>query len=607
MKKTATLLTSLLLILFVSTETFAQLTSQKIDSLMENALVKFKVAGASVAIVKDGKVIHQKGYGLTSITTKEKVNEYTNFQIASNTKAFTTAALSILEDEGKLKWTDKVKDHLPEFKMYNDYVTENFNIQDLLTHRSGLGLGAGDLMFFPDGSNFTMMDVLSSFQYFQPASAFRTKYDYDNLLYIVAGEVIARASGMSYEAFVQKRIIEPLQMKNTFVGSLRKDKSNLATPHSSESGSIKTIDAFDLGMGSAAGGIFSNVADMSKWMLVQLNGGKYGTDLKTSLFSSKNQNEMWRLHTVLETNRFPRYNSHFNGYGLGWFLTDMKGNLKVSHTGGMPGMVSEVTMYPDLNLGIVILTNTESGSGLFSAVSSTIADSYLGLDDFGWMDKIAGWTQFQKNMSDVVTKKVWEKVESAKQVKVKNEDFIGIYEDRWFGKIEVFEKEKNLWFKSYRSPKLNGPMAFYNANTFAIKWEYQAMNADALAMFSLDEKGKAQSIKMKGISPNIDFSFDFQDLDLQRKDDFKAYEGYYKFQFEPGKNEYIKIITKNNHLVLIETWNGAEITFEQMSELEFFNEIRNYPLKFTKNKEGAIIQVLVHNKDLWKKANDYKP
>src|SRR6185436_262059 len=210
MKKTATLLTSLLLILFVSTETVAQLTSQKIDSLVENALVKMKVAGAAVAIVKDGKVIHQKGYGLTSVTTKEKVNEYTNFQIASKTKAFTTAALSILVDEDKLKWTDKVKDHLPEFKMYNDYVTENFNIQDLLTHRSGLGLGAGDLMFFPDGSNFTIKDVLKSFQYQKATSPFRTKFDYDNLLYMVAGEVVARVSGMPWTDFVEKRIMKPL-------------------------------------------------------------------------------------------------------------------------------------------------------------------------------------------------------------------------------------------------------------------------------------------------------------------------------------------------------------------------------------------------------------
>lgn len=497
--------------------TFAQLSSKKIDSLVADALVKFKVAGVSLAVVKDGKLIHSKGYGVADINTKKPVNENTNFQIASNSKAFTTAALAILEDEGKIKWTDKVKDHIPEFKMYNDYVTENFNIQDLLTHRSGLGLGVGDLMFFPDGSNFTIKDVVTGFQHFKPVSAFRTKFDYDNLLYIVAGEVIARAGGMSYELFVQKRIIEPLQMNNSFVGSLLKDKSNLATPHSSESGTIKTIDAYDIGMGSAAGGIYSNVADMGKWMIMRLNKGKYGTDLKTTLFSLKNHNEMWRIHTVLETNPNPRYNSHFNGYGLGWGLSDVKGNLKVSHTGGLPGMLSIVTMYPDLKLGIVILTNTENGGGgLFSSVANTIADSYLGLDDFGWIEKTVARMNLQRNTGDVVTKKVWEKVEAAKNTPVKNEDYIGIYEDKWFGKVEVFLKDNQLWFRSYRSPKLNGPMAFYNANTFAIKWEYQAMNCDALAMFALDETGKAQSIKMKGISPNIDFSFDFQDLDLQR-------------------------------------------------------------------------------------------
>ena len=448
---------------------------------------------------------------------KKTVNENTNFQIASNSKAFTSTALAILEEEGKLKWTDKVKDHIPEFKMYNDYVTENFNIQDLLTHRSGLGLGVGDLMFFPDGSNFTVKDVVSSFQYFKPTSAFRTQFDYDNLLYIVAGEVIARASGMSYELFVQKRIIEPIQMKNSFVGSLLKDKSNLATPHSSESGTIKTIDAYDIGMGSAAGGIYSNVLDMSKWMMVRLNKGKYGPDSKSSLFSLKNHNEMWRIHTVLETNPNPRYNSHFSGYGLGWDVSDAKGNLKVSHTGGLPGMLSIVMMYPDLNLGIVILTNTENGgAGLFSSVTKTISDSYLGLDDFGWITKHATSMNEQRGIGDQVTTTVWAKVQAAKNTPIKNEDYIGIYEDPWFGKVEVFMKDKQLWIKCLRSPKLNGPMAFYNANTFAIKWEYQAMNCDAFAMFSLDETGKAQSIKMKGISPNIDFSFDFHDLDLKR-------------------------------------------------------------------------------------------
>ena len=176
-------------------------------------------------------------------------------------------------------------------------------------------------------------------------------------------------------------------------------------------------------------------------------------------------------------------------------------------------------MYPDLNLGIVILTNTENGGeALFSSLTNTIADSYLGLDDYAWIDKMLAWSNEDKNEEDNVTKKTWEQVQMAKKIEVKNENYIGIYADKWFGKVEVFEKNKQLWIKCYRSPKLNGPMAFFQENSFAIKWEYQAMNCDALSIFSLDETGKATSIKMKGISPNIDFSFDFQDLDLKRID-----------------------------------------------------------------------------------------
>ncbi|MEG0927500.1 serine hydrolase [Chryseobacterium sp.] len=504
--------------LFASNNLSGQLTSKEVDALVNNAIEKFHVAGAAVAIVKDGKVIHKKGYGVKSIDTKSLIDEHTNFEIASNSKAFTTAALSILVDEGKLSWDDNVKKYIPEFKMYNDYVTENFTIEDLLCHRSGLGLGAGDLMMFPDGTDFTIKDVITSFQYFAPVSGFRTQFNYDNQLYLVAGEVITRVSGMSWENFVQKRIMEPLQMQNSFSSiSQVKDISLMASPHSSESGTIKKISLYGAMVNGAAGGIVSNVDDMSKWMLVQLNKGKYGSGLNQQLFTKERQNEMWTIHTVDQINPNPRYNQHFNGYGLGWNLSDMKGNLSVSHTGGLPGMLSIVTMMPDLNLGIVILTNTENGgSGVFSSVSQTIIDSYLGLNDFGWVDKYSAYFKSQKESGDDVTKKVWETVSKAKNTTIKNEDLIGLYEDKWFGKIEIFLKGNQLWFKSFRSPKLNGPMSFYKANTFAIKWDYKDMNCDAFAMFNLDENGKAQGIKMKGISPNIDFSFDFQDLNLQR-------------------------------------------------------------------------------------------
>ncbi|TDQ11720.1 serine hydrolase [Pedobacter metabolipauper] len=517
--KTTTKITVLsIAFLFTSLQGYSQLTSSRIDSLMEEALVKLKVAGAAIAIVKDGKVIHQKGYGLSSMETKRPTTEFTNFQIASNSKAFTTAALAILVDEGKLKWDDEVKKYLPEFKMYNEYVTENFNIVDLLTHRSGLGLGAGDLTFIPDGADFTVKDIATIFQHFKPVSAFRIKYNYDNLLYIIAGEIIARVSKMSFEEFIKKRIFQPLKMNNSFVGdSMIHQITDLARPHSTATGTIKAINRFNIGMISPAGGIYSNVSDMSKWMMVQLNKGKYGDGLQTSLFSAANSSKMWTIQTVLPNYVSERYNTHFNGYGLGWQLNDMRGNLVAMHTGGLPGMLSQVTLVPDLNLGVVVLTNTESGGGsLTFALSRAILDSYFGLDDAKWIDNRARNLAANTNKVNDVEEKIWEKVDSVKTTKVKNDKYIGLYEDKWFGQMEVLMKGKQLWIKSLRSPKLNGPMYFYDANTFAIKWEYQDMNCDAFATFTLNEKGKAESFIMKGISPAIDFSFDFGDLNLKR-------------------------------------------------------------------------------------------
>jgi CubicO group peptidase (beta-lactamase class C family) len=513
-----------LLLLFqclLTSSNYGQIPSKDIDLLVEDAMQKFNVAGVAVGIIKDGVIIHCKGYGVKSIETKEKVNEHTNFAIASNSKAFTTAALSILVDEGKLSWQDKVRDYIPEFKMYNDYVTENFNIEDLLTHRSGLGLGAGDLMFFPDGSDFTIEDVLTCFQYFKPASAFRTKYDYDNHLYKVAGEVIKRISGMSWEEFIKTRILKPLGMENSYSSLIQiKDKSNVATPHSNETGTLKTIAQYERDPGKingASGAIFSNVDDLCKWMMVQLNKGKYGKNLDKQLFSEANHKEMWKIHTTLEADPNPRYQSHFKGYGLGWFLTDIRGNMCVYHTGSLPGMLSKTVLIPDQNLGMVVLTNTETGGrGVYLSATQTIVDSYLGLDDFGWTDKYYQQYQNRRSSADSVTAQVWETVKSASNDHINVEEYIGVYEDNWFGKVEVYMKDNQLWFRSYRSPKLNGPMYHYKANSFAIKWKYREMNADAFAIFCLNEKGKTQSIKMKGISPDIDFSYDFQDLNLHR-------------------------------------------------------------------------------------------
>jgi len=495
------------------------LNSAQIDELTERTLTTFDVPGIAVAVVKDGKIVHSKGYGVRSLKTNEKVDENTLFGIASNSKAFTAAAIGILIDEGKLTWDDKVIHHIPEFRMYNSYVTEEFTIRDLLTHRSGLGLGAGDLMFWPDSSNFTMKDIIYNLRYLKPVSGFRTKYDYDNLLYMVAGEVIARVSGKSWEEFVEERLMKPLQMNNSAGSWLRvKDKSNAIEAHAPVNGKVQIIPRDIFRFGNSAGGINSSVADMSKWIIMQMNGGKYGDDPGKQLFSKKVHNEMWTPQTIIPVNASPPYNTHFSAYGLGWFLSDVKGYKQVTHTGGLAGMVTQVTLFPELQLGIIVFTNQQSGAA-FSAITNTIKDSYLGIPPTDRVKINNERVKAGLAEADSITNNIWNAIaiEQRKNAgKVDFKPFSGTYHDNWLGDIVLSEKNGKFRFDSKRSPKLSGEVFFYKNNTFIVKWDRRSFDADAYLHFQTNKDGKPFSIKMEAISPLTDFSFDFQDLDLKR-------------------------------------------------------------------------------------------
>ncbi|WP_348813643.1 serine hydrolase [Flavobacterium maritimum] len=505
------------LLLALVTNSFAQITPDQVDALVDRTLKTFDVPGIAVAIVKDGKIVHAKGYGVKSILTNEKVDANTLFGIASNSKAFTSAALAMLVDEGKINWDDKVIKYLPNFKMYNDYVTNEFTIRDLLTHRSGLGLGAGDLMIWPDGSDFTAQDIVQNLQYLKPVSAFRTKYDYDNLLYIVAGEVVHKVSGKNWCDFVEERIMKPLEMNNSAASYLRlKDSTNIIAPHVPIDGKLKVIKRYQNQLFDAAAGIYSSVNDLSKWTIMQMNNGKYGPENK-SLFSEKEHNEMWQLQTIIPATTKAPYNTHFSGYGLGWFLSDVKGYKQVTHTGGLEGIVTQVTLLPELNLGIIVLTNQQSGAA-FSAITNTIKDSYLGIQSEDYVTLYSNRTKAHEETADKVTDEVWVTVAKNKKDKIKVDfnNFIGTYKDNWFGDITVSEKKGKLYFASKRSPQLSGEVFFYKGNNFVVKWNNAYFHADAHLFFECDTAGKATGLKMKPISELTDFSYDFQDLDFKK-------------------------------------------------------------------------------------------
>jgi len=492
------------------------ITSPQIDSLVERTLKTFDVPGIAVAIIKDGKVIHAKGYGVRSLASRKPVDENTLFGVASNSKAFTAAALAMLVDEKKITWDDKVIDHIPEFRMYDPYVTDAFTIRDLLTHRSGLGLGAGDLMFFPDGSDFGMKDILYNMRFLKQESGFRTKFDYDNNLYIVAGEVIKRVSGMSWGDFIEKKILQPLEMKSTAASFSRlKDTSNVIDAHAPVNGKVQPIDREWAEVANAAGGIYSSVTDMAKWVIMQMNDGKYA-DGKT-LFSKQEHDEMWSLQTIINPTIPNTYNTHFGGYGLGWFLSDVKGYKQVSHTGGLAGIVTQVTLFPEMKLGIIVFTNQQSGAA-FSAITNTIKDSYLGMPYKDrvkqYHDGVVANESEAKKITDEIAADIAKAQKATSKPDINN--FIGTYRDKWLGDITISLKNGKPWFDSKRSPKLTGEMLAYKGNTFVVRWTNRSMDADAFVIFGLDSEGKGSTITMKAISPLTDFSYDFQHLNFER-------------------------------------------------------------------------------------------
>ena len=510
---------SALLIAFLailSTSSQAQLAPAEIDALVEKTLKTFEVPGIAVAIVKDGKIVFEKGYGVRSLARGGKVDENTLFGIASNSKAFTTAAIGILCDEGKLHLDDKVTDYIPEFKLYDPWVTSEFTIRDLLCHRSGLGLGAGDLVDFPDSTDFTLADAIHNLRYFKPVTSFRSTFAYDNQLYKVAGEVIARVSGTSWEDFIESRIMKPLAMTNSKAAFQRiSGNANYVDAHAPVDGTVKTIPRFFSTSSDAAGGIYSSVAELSKWIITQMDNGKYSDGKQ--LFSEAIHREMWAPQTILPVGAPGSYNVHFAAYGLGWFLNDAKGYKEVSHTGGIDGMVTKVDLIPELKLGIIVLTNQQSGAA-FSAIVNQIKDSNLGISGNDWVKKYSDMENAAKGNADNVTAAVWKQVENRQKESVKADlsSYTGTYHDNWFGDVVISQKDGKLWFTAKRSPKLFGEVLPYKANTLVIKWTIRSMDADAFATFSLDEEGKPTGLKMKPISPATDFSYDFQDLDFVR-------------------------------------------------------------------------------------------
>jgi CubicO group peptidase (beta-lactamase class C family) len=487
-----------------------------LDAYVAGSMKTFEVPGMAVAIVKDGKIVVAKGYGVRKLGDPTPVDEFTMFSIGSNTKAFTTAALATLMDEGKLSWDDPVYQRLPGFVMYDPYVSHEMTIRDLLTHRGGMGLGEGDLLFWPH-STYTREEVIYKLRFMKPVSSFRSRYAYDNLLYMTAGQIIPAVTGISWDDYVRQRIFTPLGMNHSNVSNASfKLGDDYAFPHSRVDGKLQVIPFEVLDNAAPAGSINSCAADMAKWVQLQLNRGKFA-DRDGRLFSEERSKEMWSPQTILPTNDPPpplaALKANFADYGLGWGLRDYHGRKLVGHTGGVAGFVSRVMLVPEENLGVIVLTNAEEG-GAFDSILYHVLDHYFHLPPSDW---IAAYKAV-KDKEEKDAAETMKKAEAARTADSKPSlpltKYAGVYNDAWYGPITIRTENGGLVISFDHTPNMIGDLQHWQYDTFKAHWRVRTIE-DAFVTFALNPDGSIASARMAAVSPLADFSFDYQDLLLK--------------------------------------------------------------------------------------------
>ncbi len=430
-----------------------------LDRFIAAVMKEFRVPGMSVAIVKDGKVVLSKGYGIRTLGQPDRVDARTRFGIASNTKIFTATALGLLVEEGKLEWDAPVIRYLPGFAMYDPYVTRELTIRDLMVHRSGLGLGAGDLLWWPE-STYDRKEIVRRLRFIPPATSFRNAYAYDNILYTVAGEVIEAVSGQNWEEFVDRRILDKVGMTGSNVRHSDAGKGdNVAGTHAEVDGVLRLVPPLVSDNTNPAGGINAGSDDMAKWLIVQLDSGRLADESR--LFQPATTRQLWTMVTPLPGGApapelaFQRYS--FNGYALGMGVRDYRGRQMLSHTGGLPGYLSKVTMIPELRLGVVVLTNQESGSA-FNAISYRVVDHYLGaapVDYTGIYRKL----EDRGRAADAAAERAAVTArDTSSRPSLPLAGYAGTYSDPWYGNVGIVLENGKLFMRFAHTPSLSGEL-----------------------------------------------------------------------------------------------------------------------------------------------------
>jgi len=489
---------------------------QRVESLRK----EIGVPGMSISIVERDKVVFAQGFGVRKLGSPEKVDADTLFDTGSTGKAMTVADLAILVDAGKIGWDDKVVDRLPGFQMYDAWVTREMTIRDLLVHRSGLGLGAGDLMFVPR-TNLSRAESVKRLRYIKPATSFRSGFAYDNVLYMVAGQLIEAVTGETWEHFTVEHLFKPAGMLHAVADSESHFADpNRAWPHARMNGGLRGVgdqqvldERDELGRNAApAGGLSISANDLSRWLRIQLAGGKL-VDSDAHLFSEAAQKEMWKPMVLQPI--APRPESLkatqplFDTYALGWDVRDYRGTKIIWHGGAVFGELTAVVLVPDKKVGFSITINSEDGE-IISGLMFELLDHYLGAPSSDWPAK---FRDFKKQRIAEGLKAYQTKAATPAKVgpSLALARYAGTYNDPWYGNIDVGVAKGKLTIDFKSTPRMGGALEHWQYDSFVTRFDDKTIEP-AYVTFAINAEGKVERVTMKPVSPLADFSYDYQDL-----------------------------------------------------------------------------------------------
>lgn len=504
---------SLILAVSIAASSQALAKPSSFDALVDDVVQRYHLPGLALGVIEDGKVVYTRTVGEVVAGSGEKIDADTLFKIASNSKAMTTGVLARLVDAGKLNWNDPVTKHLPQFRMYDPWVTQNMQVRDLLIHNSGLREGAGDLMFWPEPTLFTRADIIAGLAHLKPLHSFRSRYDYDNLMYVVAGEVAAAAGGASYETLVQRELFGPLGMTRCQVGEFDREAiGNVAQPHMRQYNGNVVIRADEqvipLIPSAAAGGIRCSLNDMLTWMRMWLDPDMTSRSGRPWL-SQARRNELWSAHTPMPISKRQRDwdGSHFNAYGYGWRLSDVDGVWRVAHTGTLAGMFSAVNLFPEKNGGFVFMINGD-GSDARTVLNSALAKHFTAPGKA----KPASWyaQAIETGRAAEPAEKRAPDTSSRQPASARNmAQWLGVYRDPWFGDVSICAAGEQVRFVAAKSTQLHGRLMQVGEGLL-VDWDEESVDAEPWLQFS------DATLTLSKVDPDADFSYDYEDLDFTR-------------------------------------------------------------------------------------------